>query len=196
MRTKIIVLSICLIFLYGGCSSTGGGDAELNAQGKPIETFTGHVMVVGGVASGETTRFTIKIREYTSDEDTLKYVNILKEQGQPAFRAALEKVEVGWIAPTGQLQEPLNVARSHNVEGGGRIINIIKTRYLHFLEFALGTTRSRDYDITFIQLKIDENGVGDGFMFAGTKLMFDENNKLVLEQRGTTNIKINGVRLK
>jgi len=195
MRTKLLVLSICLIFLYGGCSSAGGGDAELTAQGKAIETFTGYVMVVGGVASGESTRFTIKIREYTSDEDTLKYVNILKEQGQPALRAALEKVEVGWIAPTGQLQEPVNLARSHNVEGG-RVINIVKTRYLHFLEFALGTPRSRDYDITFIQLKIDEKGVGDGVMFAGTKLMFDANDKLVLEQRGTTVIKINGVRLK
>lgn len=196
MRTKLLVLSICLIFLYGGCSSAGGGDAELTAGGNVLETFTGYVMVVGGVASGESTRFTIKIREYTSDEDTLKYVNILKEQGQPALRTALEKVEVGWIAPTGELQEPVNVARSHNVEGGGRIINIVKTRYLHFLEFALGTPRSRDYDITFIQLKIDEKGVGDGFMFAGTKLTFDENNKLVLEQRGVTIVKINGVRLK
>jgi len=191
-----MVLGMCLIFLYGGCSSAGSGEAELNAQGNPIETFTGHVMVMGGVASGQTTRFMIKIREYTSDEDTLKYVNILKDQGQPALRAALEKVEVGWIAPTGELQEPVNVARSFNVEGGGRTINIVKTRYLHFLEFALGTSRSRDYDITFIQLNIDEKGVGDGFMFAGTQLKFDENNKLVLEQLGINIVKINGVRLK
>ena len=188
-----MVLGLCLIFIYGGCASTGGGGA--NSSSQYADSFTGYVMVMGGVASGESTRFTVNIREYTSDEDALKYVNILKNQGQPALRAALEKVEVGWIAPTGQLQEVVNVARSHNVEGG-RVINIVKTRYLHFLEFALGTPRSRDYDITFIQLKIDENGVGEGFMFAGAKLMFDENNKLVFEQRGVTVIKINGVRLR
>jgi hypothetical protein len=64
------------------------------------------------------------------------------------------------------------------------------------LEFALGTPRSRDYDITFIQLKIDENGKGEGFMFAGTKLKFDENNKLVLEQIGTSSIRLSSVKLK
>ncbi len=190
-----MVLGLCMILIYASCATGEKGAVELNTpDGKP-EIFSGFVLVVGSPASGTTTRFTLTIQEYTSDEDTLKYATILKDQGQQAFREALEKVEAGWIAPTGQIREPVNVARSHNVEGG-RVINIIKTRYLHFLEFALGTPRSRDYDITFIQLKIDENGEGEGFMFAGTKLMFDENNKLVLEQRGTSAIRISGVKLK
>lgn len=189
MKVKIIIASLCLIFVWGSVH------ANAQDQKSKPEVFTGFVLVVGSPASGQTTRFTLAIDEYTSDEDTLKYAAILKDQGQPAFREALEKVTAGYIAPTGQLREPVNVARSHNVEGG-RVINIVKTRYLHFLEFALGTPRSRDYDITFIQLKIDDNGKGEGFMFAGTKLMFDENNKLVLEQRGTGAIRISNVTLK
>jgi hypothetical protein len=189
MRTKFIVLGLCLIFLWGA--------GKTNAQDKKPgpEKFTGRALVVGSPASGTTTWFAITIQEYTSDEDTLKYATILKEQGQQAFRQALEKIEVGWIAPTGQIREPINIARSHDVEGG-RVINIVKTRYLSFLEFALGTPRSRDYDITFIQLKIDENGKGEGFMSAGTKLMFDENNKLVLEQIGTSSIRLSSIKLK
>jgi hypothetical protein len=186
-----MLLGLCLVLVYGGCASGGQTDAALT--GSAVETFTGHALVTTTRASGATTRLTITIQEFTSDEDVQKYAAILKEQGQAAFRAALEKVTAGWVAPTGQVREPVNIARSHNVEGG-RIINIVKTRYLRFLEFAYGTSRSRDYDITFIQLKVDEKGEGSGFMFAGTKLMFDEEGKLVLEQRGTVPIQINMVR--
>jgi hypothetical protein len=112
MRTKFTVFSLCLIFLWGA--------VKTNAQDKKSgpEKFTGRALVVGSPTSGATTWFTLFIQEYTSDEDTLKYVTILKEQGQQAFKKALGKIEVGWIAPTGQTREPVNIARSHDVEGG------------------------------------------------------------------------------
>ena len=166
-----------------------------NIEKQDPEVFTCNALVVAAPGSPATTRLTITIDEYTSYEDTLKYLEILKTEGQAGLRKVMEEAEVGWIVPRGQLREPVNFARSIDVEGG-RVINILKTRYLRFLEFALGTPRSRDYDMTFIQLKIDENGEGEGYMFAGTRLFINDENRLVLEQRGTTPVKLTSVKLK
>jgi hypothetical protein len=188
MNTKTAI--ICLVLFFVLCAP----NVVANTEEQDPEVFTCNALVTAAPGSPATTRLTITIEGYTSDEDTLKYLEILKMEGQAGVRKALEKIQTGWLVPRGQLREPVNFARSINVEGG-RIINIVKTRYLRFLEFALGTPRSRDYDITFIQLKIDENGEGEGYMFAGTRLFINDENQLVLEQRGTTPIKLNSVRL-
>ena len=140
------------------------------------------------IAQFTNSRCPVNGKEDCAEEDTST-----EEEGQAGLRKALEKVEKGWIAPTGGLRESINVARSRPIEGG-RIINIIKTRYLRFVEFAASTPRSREYEFTFIQLKLDEEGKGEGYMFAGTKIEFDKDGKLVLEQRGTAPIIVRGVR--
>ncbi len=189
MNTKAAIICLGLFFFL--CAP----NVVANIEEQDPEVFTCNALVTAAPGSPATTRLTITIDAYTSDEDTLKYLEILKTSGQAGVRKALEKIEVGWVVPRGQLREPLNFARSIKVEGG-RIINIVKTRYLRFLEFALGTPRSRDYDITFIQLKIDENGEGEGYMFAGTRLFINDENRLVLEQRGTTPVRLTSVKLK
>ena len=123
----------------------------------------------------------------------MKYIDTLKTEGPEGLRRALEKVTKGYISTTGSVRETLNITRSRPVEGG-RLINIIKTRHLRFIEFARSTPRSREYEFTFIQLKVDDNGNGEGYMFAGTKIEFDKDGKLVLEQRGTAPVMIQGVK--
>jgi len=190
-RTLIFSLSmlLCLSFLTVCASSP---DVETQTEKEGTEVFTGNALVTTTAAAGSTTRLTITIEEYTSDEDIMKYIDILKTDGPEGLRKVLEKVSMGWIAPTGKVRETLNLARSRPVEGG-RLINIIKTRHLRFIEFAMSTPRSREYEFTFIQLKLDEEGNGEGYMFAGTKIEFDSEGKLVLEQRGTAPILIRGV---
>jgi len=152
MKRKIVFYGLCVISVLGILS--------LEALSQEKEVFVCNALMAAAPGSPATTRLTITINDYSSIEDAQKYLEILKTEGQAGIRKALEKVEAGWIVPRGQLREPVNFARSIKVEGG-RIINIVKTRYLRFLEFALGTPLSRDYDITFIQLKIDENGEVD-----------------------------------
>ena len=187
MNRKIAVFCLCVVSVLGVLS--------LEALAQEKEVFTCNALVVSKPGAPGTTRLTITIDGYTSAEDTLKYLEILKTEGQAGLRKVMEKAGVGWIVPRGQLREPVNFARSIDVEGG-RVINILKTRYLKFLEFALGTPQSRDYDMTFIQLKIDENGEGEGYMFAGTRVFINDENRLVLEQRGTTPVKLTSVKLK
>lgn len=189
MRIRILIFSLC-VFL---CLSFLNVVAQTE-KNEP-EVFTGNALLTSTAAAGATTRLTITIEEYTSDEDIMKYIDILKTEGQDGLRKVLEKVQKGWIAPTGKVRDTLNLARSRPIEGG-RILNILKTRHLRFIEFAGHTSRSREYEFTFIQLKLDEDGNGEGYMFAGTKIEFDKEGKLVLEQRGTAPILIRAVKLK
>ena len=193
MRKRTWAFGLILLFGLSFLSMcTSSTDIETQTDRSAQEVFTGNALVTTTAAAGSTTRLTITINEYTSDEDIMKYIDILKTEGPEGLRKALEKVQKGWIAPTGRVRETINLARSRPVEGG-RLINIIKTRHLRFIEFARSTPRSREYEFTFIQLKLDEEGNGEGYMFAGTKIEFDKDGKLVLEQRGTAPILIRGV---
>ncbi len=196
MRQRTLIFSLCMLlclsFLTVCASST---DVKTQAEKEGAEVFTGNALLTSTAAAGATTRLTITIEEYTSNEDIMKYIDILKTEGQDGLRKVLEKVEKGWIAPTGKVRDTLNLARSRPVEGG-RLINILKTRHLRFIEFARSTARSREYEFTFIQLKLDEDGNGEGYIFAGTKIEFDKEGKLVFEQRGTAPILIRAVKLR
>ena len=186
MRQFFSVFCLCLVVVFGARAN------DASAQEK--EVFTCNAMAASALRSPATTRLTITIDEYSTYEDAQKYLELLRTDGQAGLRKVMEKVQVGGIVPRGQLREPINFARSIKVDGG-RIINILKTRYLRFMEFALGTPRSRDYDMTFIQLKINEDGEGEGYMFAGTRFFINDENRLVVEQRGTTAIKLTNVKL-
>jgi len=189
MKLKVMIFCLCSVFVLGVLN------LKAFTQKKEKEVFTCNALVTTAPASGKTTRFTINIDEYTSDEDNLKYLNLLKTEGQKGLRKVLEKVSIGWIAPRAKTREMLNFARSHDVEGG-RVINILKTRHINFMEMYVHTPRSREYDMTYIQLKIDENGEGEGYMFAGTKVEINSENKLVLEQRTTAPIRLQHVKLR
>jgi hypothetical protein len=184
MKKNIMTPLFVLLILALTFSSSIASEAE---------TFTGNALLTTTAAAGATTRLTITIEEYTSDEDIMKYIDILKNEGQDGVRKVLEKVDKGWIAPRGGLRDSINLARSRPIEGG-RLISILKTRHLRFIEFARSTSRSREYEFTFIQLKLDEEGNGEGYMFAGTKIEFDKEGKLVFEQRGNVPIKILGLK--
>lgn len=194
MKRRALIYSLCMMIsvaFLAMCASSPGVETQAGENGA--EVFTGNAIVTTTAAAGSTTRLTITIDEYTSDEDTMKLIEILKTEGPSGLRKALEKANKGWIAPTGKVRESINFVRSRPVEGG-RLINIVKTRYLNFLEFALGAPRSREYEFTFIQLKLDEEGKGEGYMFAGTKIEFDSEGRLVFEQRGTAPILIRAVK--
>jgi hypothetical protein len=187
MARNPIIINLSLLMLIGGALFAQESE-------KAPEVFVGNMLVTSTPAAGASTRFTLNIDQYTSDEDLMKYIEILKAEGPQGLRKVLEKVQIGWIAPRGKLREPVNLARSRPIEGG-RMLYILKTRYLNFLEFALGTARTREYDFTFMQIKLNEQGEGDGYLFLGTKIEINSENELSLEQYGTAPIAVRGVRL-
>jgi len=187
MKITVLICSLCLLFTFG----------TLNAQQEKQEpeVFTCTALLTTTRAAGAAARLTISIDSYTPMEEIKKYIDILKTKGQKGLRKALEKVKRGWIAPARKTRETFSIARSIPIQGGGRYINILKTRSLKFIEFAY-STRSRDYEFTLIQLKLDNKGHGEGVILAGTKIEFNKEGKIVLEHRGIDPITVRNVRQK
>src|SRR3974377_1606619 len=71
--------------------------ALLKAIVVPKEVFTGTLVGIGGTLGGRSIPFTVEINGATSDEDALKYVEILKTKGQDGLLKAVEKNKLGWF---------------------------------------------------------------------------------------------------
>ena len=131
MKKTILICSLCLLFTFG----------DLNAkEEKPEpEVFTCSALLTTTMAAGATARLTISIDSYTPKEEIIQYINILKKKGPRELRITLEKVKRGWVARTGRVSEDFSIARTFPLKDGGRLINILKTRSLKFIEFAYHT---------------------------------------------------------
>jgi hypothetical protein len=156
------------------------------------ERFTGTLVMTTTRASGANTQVTFNINGLTSNEEIQQYAQALKDGGPAALRKAIEKIEMGSFVPQGFTRAVINIARSFETEEG-RVINLVIARRLNWME-AYYNTRSRDYDFSIIQLNLDPEGKGTGTMIVGARLKFNENNELVIEQYGTTPLRILNVK--
>lgn len=154
----------------------------LAAQATP-EQFTGRIVDAGGAIPGRSATFvTIRINEYTSDEDLAGYVDLLAAEGQDALERELWNVDIGWIRIGNSLGYPLSIARSIDVEGG-RVIRVATDRPIQMYEVRRGL-RSQNYPFGIIELKLDEDGTGEGSLIAAASAkMTDE--ALEIESFGT-----------
>ena len=67
--------------------------------------------VVGGPAGGGTVSIDIYINKYNTDEEIKNYADLLVDSGTQGLRRALEKEDVGQLAPVGRIGTPIAIAR-------------------------------------------------------------------------------------
>lgn len=144
-----------------------------SGQEKPKpEHYAATWAVVGGTAGGSTVQLDIRINRYNTDEDIMKFAELLKEGGPDALRRALEKEDVGQLSPTMRVGTPIAVARKLQ-SGNKTIVRVVTARNLPFLELRY-SGRSVDYPFTIIQLDLDEKGKGTGTGIAAAKIRFNK----------------------
>jgi hypothetical protein len=142
-------------------------------QEKPKpEQYAATWAVTGGTAGGKTMPIDIRINRFNTDEDVMKFAELLKEGGPDALRRALEKEDVGQISPTGRVGTPIAVARKLK-SGNKTIVRVVTARNLSFVELRY-SGRSVDYPFTVIQLELDEKGKGSGTAIAAAKIRFNK----------------------
>ncbi|MCI0388391.1 MAG: hypothetical protein MOB07_06450 [Acidobacteria bacterium] len=95
--------------------------AQSNSKSKTSkEVYTGTIVGIGGRLGGITQTFSLTIEGYTSDEDTLKFLEILKSAGQDELLKAISKEKKGSIQVGGQVGRNVNFVRiSQDEEGEG-----------------------------------------------------------------------------
>jgi len=158
------------------------GTTDLAAESVP-EQFTGRIVDVGGAIPGATSTFvTIRINEFTSDEQVAGFVKLLGEEGSDALEDALWDLDIGWIRIGGSLGYPLSLARSFDVDGG-RVVRVVTDRPIQMFESMRGL-RSKDYPFGIIELRLDDNGKGEGRLIAAAQAEMAEG-RLEIESYGT-----------
>lgn len=201
MNTKRLLgtLGICCIFTLGlslAPRSLKGQNKERSPHDSVKEVYTGNVVAIGGQFGGASRPFTLEITGYTSSDEAQHDFEILRFQGQDDFIKAIAHKRLGSFSLDGQVGRDLGFVQETQTEKG-RKITILFERWLRMFEVKYGT-RSRDYPLTYIELFVNDNGKGEGFVVGLAKVSFDKKNPstLDIENFGTYAAKLMGVELR
>lgn len=111
----------------------------------------------------------IHIDHYTSDAETQRLAGVLQRKGPNALRDALWDQEAGYIRVGGGLGYPIAAARSHPMPDGGTLVRLMIDRPLSQRE-VINNLRTSDYPFSFVEIKLDRNGKGDGQFYQAAKV--------------------------
>jgi hypothetical protein len=132
----------------------------------------------GPFTSPVATNLDIVIERWTTDAERQRLLEALK-QGQ---RAALEVVRdlprVGYIRTPGSLAWDLHYAHQMPGEDGGRRIFLATDRPISFAE-EVGRPRTIEYPFTFVEMRVDEDGNGEGKLSRATKVVASDDGRFV-----------------
>ena len=157
------------------------------------ETFTMVAVPTKGSVRA-TIDITMRINEFTTDQEVLELVEVLKEGGTDQLRRTMEKIRRGKISPRGRIGADIAVARVRKIDGGEHFIVVTARTIPGFELYVSG--RSRDYPFGWFEFEIDEEGkgIGLGAMIVAAKLSFNDEGQLEITSYGIqpfqlTNIK-------
>ena len=161
---------------------------EAPPLGAP-ERFTGRIVDAGGAVPGaQATYFTLQVDSYSTPEEVKEYVAILEQGGMDAVVKKLWKAKSkGWIKVGDRLGYDVQIIRSIPTESG-RVIRVVTDRPIQFFEVRQGT-RSEDYPLGLIELRLGPDGKGEGTLIAAAQVKFT-GTSLELETYGTQPFKI------
>lgn len=154
------------------------GFAQKSFAQSGKENLQGTVISFG---SGFDTRtrsalFSLNINGTTSDQDTQRYLDLLREGGQDDVLKQIRKQDLGRFSIGPNVGIPINFVRESTVEGKRRIF-VVFERWTQFAELR-GGYRSLDYPFGVIELFIDpKTGKGEGTYIAAARVSWDKDSK-------------------
>lgn len=166
------------------------------AQEEQMEVrFVGNVIGWSGPAAGKTGRLTMTINHWTTDLETKKLYETLVAEGTDGLLKAMRERTVGYVAYTGTLRWPLNVARMFKLEDGRTLVRLVTNRPIHWWEIAAATPRSRDYEFGYIEFTLnEEQNKGEGYLIHTAKIDLTPEGKVAIETLGTNPHKLQNVK--
>ncbi len=183
MKTPIIRVLTSLVLIWAGAASLPLLAASSQENEERKEVFTMVAVPTSGSAR-VTIDFTMRLNEFTTDQEVVKLIEILREGGTDELRRTLEKVEKGKLSPKGRIGADVAVARVRKTEKGERFI-VITARTIPGLELYV-SGRSRDYPFGWFEFEIDEEGkmVDTGTFIMAARLSFNKEGQFEIESYG------------
>jgi len=162
-----------------------------------LESFTG-TMVNLNPGTGENLK--IDVFKWATDAERDALLAVLKEKGDSAVGAALEKAPTaGYIWGSGSLGYSLRYAQKSTLPDGGERIIVVTDRPLGSWDReawkATGQAAASSYPFTVVELRLNKQGRGEGKMSLAAKVTADVDAKtLTLENYAAAPVLINNVR--
>lgn len=160
---------------------------------KADETYTAMAMNLNAGPGPNTSRMTIRVRAWTSDEQRAGLLKVLAEKGSEALRDALQDQKpVGTLSFTGTLGYDLRYARVVQ-QGETRHLVLATDRPVGMAE-VMRNSRTLDNGVTIVHLALDAQGKGAGELIVGAELALDtERHDLSIESVTSQPVKLTQV---
>ena len=169
-------------------------------QEQERETFRALARHMGTGPSGQTT-IQITIDRFSSDEEHDHMLEVIMNEDNQMIADELGDMDsVGFLRVTGRAATrgtgswQLRYARQVQ-QGDTRVIRLATNRPILFVEAVRRPTRTWDSQTTLIELRLDENGEGDGVLMAGVEFTVDaKNNQITLSHLSSSPVELTNVR--
>jgi hypothetical protein len=144
-------------------------------EGESIRLSARVVDTMGTVAGKSSARVKMQIDAWSTDEDIIHLVQVLVQGGNKALYEELRTLEKkGYLSVDNELAHNVVVARSLATESGkGRVVRLLLNRPITFFE-AVNKLRLEDYPFGFVEVTLDENGEGEGDLYAAARITVTE----------------------
>jgi hypothetical protein len=172
------------IFLLGAAAAA----ASTPAASQPVRVTGSLISVVGGARTAQP--FILTLDRYSSAADLQRLGGFLAA-GPYALRDALWARRAGTLSVGGGLGYPVAVAFVSDTPGS-RTVRLILDRPLSSFEVA-HSTRSSKYPFGYLELELDHEGRGQGFMMGAAKLRL-EGESLAVTSLGAQPLRLLAVR--
>jgi len=159
-------------------------------------SFTAFAVSPGGVRSAAVaSQVEITIDRWSTTGETDRLMAVLNDKGPDQLLSALRDVKsVGTIRTPGNLAYDLRFAQVEPGEDGGVRVFLATDRPISFWE-AVNRPRVSDYPFTFIELRLNKDGDGEGKLALATRIVAKKDGKAIeLENYDGQPIALNEVR--
>ncbi len=181
LSTRVLT-SIALIWALAASWPLLAASAQEGEEERE-ETFTMVAVPTKGSASA-TIDITLRITKFTTDQEVLELIEVLREGGTDQLRRTMEKIRNGKVTPRGRIGADVGAARVHKTEEGERFIVVTARTIPGFELYVSG--RSRDYPFGWFEFEIDEEGkgIGMGSLIVAAKLQFNKEGQFEIVSYG------------
>lgn len=155
--------------------------STVTAQDAPKREFFQATAMGQGTQLGRVHSINLTIEEYSTAEDQQALLEAFNTKGMEGLSNALGKMKSkGRLSITGTLGYEVTYIRSFPT-ATGRKIRIATNRAIRFGE-AWGDSRSRDYDLSALELEIhDDKDKNTGILLPACKFKLDKEKHLTIE---------------
>lgn len=158
------------------------------------ERFSAFAVDLGRSYGTATSQVEITVNRWSTPDERHQLESVVTESGPDALLAALRKMKpVGRLYTTDSIGYDLRFAYQIPLATGGRRIILGTDRPLSFREVSQ-RPRSADYPFTVLEMRVDENGKGDGKLFVAGKVTA-MGDTVELENYAATPVQLMQVRL-